>query len=469
MPTTTAPSLAEERAWWRAHPDPQVTRTADRLILWNYPVAGTDLASGHAAALREFVQVLALAPALTSTSVEIVGHASVTGEGNADIARQRSEKVAAHLQQLGFAKLGVSTAGDSQPVDAGTSGQALARNRRVEVALYRASIEPEPRLPVEPWEPTPDGRYAAPNGGVGAFFEVPVEIAVDDVDDGQVHATLTAVGKLKIRVSRGEAKNAEGIVLKAGKLSAKFEAEIVEHLKGKIGFDPGGDGKPPSAKATIAGQVFGFPVETGFQTKPQFFTVSVTLGKVRVDPIELEGLTFELEFDLQLRIDIGPSPRLVARLGISAGAAGIVAVGTVAGTVVVIAGCAYLVAEAKAEGLQRALAVAERDGAAARVSYEAFGATKAVGVKFANRRLEWSRASTGEADVRAAFEAGQSAVGAWLDRLGSGRTDKVAAWAAAYTAQTTTEDFDRTCELVIQRFRPYDKEPPAVLSVLPQL
>ncbi len=469
MPTTTAPRLAEERAWWREHPDPQVTRTADRLTLWNYPVAGTHLAPAHAAALREFLQVLALAPALTTTSVEIVGHASVTGEGNDGIARERSEKVAAHLRQLGFVKLGVSTAGDSQPADPGTSGQALARNRRVEVTLYRASIEPEPRLPVEPWKPTLSGGDPPSNGGVGGFFEVPVEITVDDVDDGKVHATLTAIGKLKVKVTRGEAKNAEGIVLKGGKLSAKFEAELVGHLKGKLGFDPGGDGKPPSAKATIAGQVFGFPVETGFQTKPQFFTVSVTLGKVKVDPIELEGLTFELELELQVRIDIGPSPRLVARLGISAGAAGIVAVGTVVGTVVVIAGCAYLVEEAKREGLQRALDVAERDGAAARVTYEGFGATKEAGVKFANRRLEWSRASTSEADVRAAFEAGQSAVGTWLDRLGGGRADKVAGWAAAYTAQANTEDFDRTVDQVIRHFQPYDKEPPAVLSVLPQL
>jgi len=470
VPTTTAPSLAEERAWWREHPDPQVTRTADRLILWNYPVAGTDLAPAHAAALRVFVQYLALSPALTSTSLEIVGHASVTGEGNDGIARQRSEKVAAHLRGLGFVTLGVSTAGDSQPADPGMSGQALARNRRVEVTLYHPSVLPEPRLPVEPWQPTPTGGDAPEGGGgVGGFFEVPVEIKVDDVDDGRVHATLTAVGKLKVKVSRGEAKNAEGIVLKDGKLSAKFEAELVGHLKGKLGFDPGGDGKPPSAKATIAGQVFGFPVETGFQTKPQFFTVTVTLGKVVVDPIELEGLTFELGLELQVRIDIGPSPRLLVRLGISAGAPGIVAVGTVVGTVVVIAGCAYLVDEAKREGLQRALDVAERDGAAARVTYEAFGATKAAGVKFSNRRLEWSRASTSEADVRAAFEAGQSAVGTWLDQLGGGRADKVAAWAAAYTAQANTEDFDRTCDQVVQHFQPYDKEPPAVLSVLPRL
>jgi hypothetical protein len=469
VPTTTAPSLAEERAWWREHPDPQVTRTADRLILWNYPVAGTDLAPAHAAALRFFVQNLALSPALTASSVEIVGHASVTGEGNDGIARQRAEKAAAHLRELGFVKLGVSTAGDSQPADPGTSAQALARNRRVEVTLYTPSVEPEPRLPIEPWKPTPTGGEPPSNGGVSGFFEVPVEVQLDDIDDGKVHATLTLIGKLKVKVAKGEAKNAEGIVLKGTKLSAKFEAELVGHLKGKLGFDPGDDGKPPSAKASVAGQVFGFPVEAGFQTKPQFFTVTVTLGKVKVDPIELEGLTFELELEAQVRIDIGPSPRLMARLGIAAGAPGIVAVGTVVGTVVVIAGCAYLVDEAKREGLQRALDVAERDGAAARVVYEAFGATKEAGVKFAARRLEWSKATTSEADVRAAFESGQSAVGTWLDGLGAGKVDKVAAWATAYTAQANTEDFDKTVEQVIQKFQPYDKQPPPVLSVLPEL
>ncbi|QIM19947.1 hypothetical protein G7075_00385 [Phycicoccus sp. HDW14] len=350
MPTRTAPSLAEERAWWREHPDPQVTRTADRLTLWNYPVAGTELAPAHAAALQSFLAVLALAPALTATSIEIVGHASVTGEGNDGIARQRAEKIAAHLRRLGFVKMDVSTAGAAQPADPGTSGQALARNRRVEVTLYTPAVEPEPRLPIEPWKPTPTGGDPPSNGGVGGFFEVPVEIQLDDVDDGKVHATLTLVAKLKVKVTRGEAKNAEGIVLKGGKLSAKFEAELVGHLKGKLGFDPGGDGKAPSAKATVAGQVFGFTVEAGFQTKPQFFTVTVSLGKVKVEPIELEGLTFDLELEGQVRIDIGPSPRLMARLGIAASAPGIVAVGTVVGTVVVIAGCAYLVDEAKREG-----------------------------------------------------------------------------------------------------------------------
>lgn len=469
MATTTAPSLAEERAWWSEHPDPQVTRTSDRLTLWNYPVAGTDLAPAHAAALRQFVQFLALAPAATSTSVEIVGHASVTGEGNDSIARQRSDKVAAHLRQLGFVKLGVSTAGDGQPADPGTNGQALARNRRVEVTLYRATVEPEPRLPIEPWQPTPAGSDPPSAGGIGGFFEVPVEFVVDDVDDGRVHATLTVVGKLKVKVRRGEASNAEGIVLKNGKLSAKFEAALAGKLKGKLGLDPGGNGKPPSAKVTLAGEVFGFAVETGFQTKPQFFTVAVVLGKVKAEPIELDGFTFDLELDIQARIDIGPSPRLLARLGVSAGAPGVVAVGTVVGTVVVIAGCAYLVDQAKQEGLRRALGLAERDGAAARVTYEALGATKAAAVPFERRRLEWSRASTSEADVRARFEAGQSAVGTWLDGLGSGRSDKVAAWAAAYAPQGDTEPFDATCETVIRRFAPYDNEPPTVLSVLPQL
>lgn len=472
MATTTAPSLAEERAWWREHPDPQVTRTADRLTLWNYPVAGTDLAPAHAAALRAFLQVLALAPALTSTSIEVVGHASVTGEGNVGIARRRAERIGAHLRQLGFISVEVSAAGDTAPADAGTTGQALARNRRVEVTMVHAAVEPEPRLPVEPWQPAPprvDPTGGAGRGGVGGFFEVPIELKLDEVDDGRVHATLTAIGKLKVKVRSGPAASAEGLVLKDGKLSAKFETELVGKLKGKLGFDPGGDGKPPSAKATIAGEVFGFPVETGFQTKPQFFTVSIVLGKLKLEPIELEGLTFELEVDLQARIDIGPSPRLLARLGVSAGAPGVVLVGTVVGTAVVIAGCAYLVDQAKQEGLRRALDLAERDGAAARVTYEALGATRAAAVQFEQRRLDWSRVSTGEADVRARFEAGQSAVGAWLDGLGAGRADKVAAWKASFAPQGDTEAFRSTCESVIQRFRPYDKEPPAVLSVLPEL
>ncbi|QIM19948.1 hypothetical protein G7075_00390 [Phycicoccus sp. HDW14] len=90
-------------------------------------------------------------------------------------------------------------------------------------------------------------------------------------------------------------------------------------------------------------------------------------------------------------------------------------------------------------------------------------------MRFSARRLEWSRVTTSEADVRAAFESGQSAVGTWLDGLGAGKADKVAAWATAYATNVNTDDFDRVTEQVVQKFSPYEKQPPEVLSVLPDL
>ena len=68
MSTLAVSGGVDERSWWKEHPDPQVTRTEDRLVLWNYPVGDSKLADTHAAALRSFLSILSLARGSTQTS-----------------------------------------------------------------------------------------------------------------------------------------------------------------------------------------------------------------------------------------------------------------------------------------------------------------------------------------------------------------------------------------------------------------
>lgn len=130
------PALVEgkvdEQAWWKDHPEPQVTRTDDRLVLWNYRVGKTELSDVHAQALSSFPQILPLAVgsrARHRSTVSICGHASATGERslNDSLARERAENVATYLRDLGLQNLEVSSAGSSEPLAPAPSGQALAR------------------------------------------------------------------------------------------------------------------------------------------------------------------------------------------------------------------------------------------------------------------------------------------------------------------------------------------------------
>jgi outer membrane protein OmpA-like peptidoglycan-associated protein len=105
MATTTLVSEVDEQTWWKEHPEPGVTRTDDRLVLWNYPVGKSDLSDVHADAVRNFLQSLAISLGRGSTAssrstVSITGHASRTGEAsmNDGLARDRAEAVAVYLR-----------------------------------------------------------------------------------------------------------------------------------------------------------------------------------------------------------------------------------------------------------------------------------------------------------------------------------------------------------------------------------
>src|SRR5688572_1545001 len=321
MSSVALGSDVDERAWWREHPDPQVTRSEDRLVLWNYPVAGTKLAPEHAAAIRSFLSILLLSPAETGSTVSITGHASTTGEASANeaFALERGENVANYLRGLGFRNLEVTAAGSSEPADPAPSGQALARNRRVEVTLYYQRIEPPPRL--DPNEPLPPAG-ASPPSGASMYFEAGFDIPLGELDNGTVAAAFSIAGTAKFKVTRGDPQAAAGIVLSGDGLSAEFEAKLRDDLNAKLAIEPGGAGEVPTAKVSLDGEVWGFPTEVGFQTKINFLFAEVTFATLKLPDVELEnGTTLSLEIEGKFVVEWGASKVVLARAGLAAAAA----------------------------------------------------------------------------------------------------------------------------------------------------
>jgi hypothetical protein len=80
---------------------------------------------------------------------------------------------------------------------------------------------------------------------------------------------------------------------------------------------------------------------------------------------------------------------LLARLGLTAGGAGVVVAGTVVGSALLIVGTAKTVEYAKEGSIRYTRLLARGSGVAARVAYEIVGG--AAEADFRQQRLEWTR------------------------------------------------------------------------------
>ena len=149
-----ATALQTEQVWAAQHPVPESTVQDMLLSLWNYPVAKSDLAPEHRAALDQFLGAALLGGSArpSKTEVYLTGHASGTGDDDANmtLSERRAKNVARYLLSRGVPQqqMRIDWVGASDPVDSGTSGLAAARNRRVDVLKFTPS-EPEPRPPVD--------------------------------------------------------------------------------------------------------------------------------------------------------------------------------------------------------------------------------------------------------------------------------------------------------------------------------
>lgn len=203
----------DERAWVRQHPEPQVTRSEDRLVLWNYPVGKADLLPPHEAALRQFTFLDSLGPEASTAEFSVRGHASRTGEGlfdNLALSRQRAEGVGKILRRIGFRFVNVSAAGTAEPADAADAGQSFARNRRVEVTKFipPVKVKPLPRAPGAAPPSTPPAQRPSSGSGIGAIIpELKLKLITFE---GQIagyvdfEATIEATFKGKVRGPNGD-------------------------------------------------------------------------------------------------------------------------------------------------------------------------------------------------------------------------------------------------------------------------
>jgi OmpA family len=462
----------DEQAWWAAHPDPQVTQNSDRLVLWNYPIARTELADSHKASIQSFLSMFILAPELNGSRISVCGHASPTGEASANvaIASGRAQNVATFLTGLGYKGFEVTSAGSAQPADTAPSGQAMARNRRVEMTKSGTGDITPVRVPVEavPEQATAPAPAAKPSG-VGLTFEYEAEFPIDTVSTPAVEGSLTAVVKGKGKVVRGgDASFAEGLSVKGSAATAKFEKRLADHLKGKITLDPGGSGRGPSVKLGMATDAFGPPAEFGFQPSNKFFFFKLTLGTLDLPKLDLDNAVVALQFSLELKMELGVSKQALVRLGVSAGSAGAVAAGVIAVAAVIIGGTIYATEEAKTRMLAVVADVAERDGAASQVAYECLGATERVAVAVRDHRLELTKA--GGLSSQANFESGRKIVSALLQPLkDDARAATVSRWQAAFAKDSNELDFDNVRRRVLEKLAPYQDDPPPLAPLIADL
>jgi len=456
----------EEEKWWRDNPSPEFTPEAGTLTLWNYPVAGTELAAGHKAAIDRFlvIDLLALGSKRESETVlKIRGHASPTGEklANLDLSLLRAQAVRTYLSSLGFKGMLLSNVGAREPVDPDdVSGLGLARDRRVEILkvhLTKAS-DSGPLLEDE-GQTTPSPQLVAAVQGDMQFYK----FGPKSLMKSPLMIDFSAAGYIKV-VSKNPDHGGSvtaGVAIKAGQVSGKVEAEVFEGLAGKFSIEPPkDDGRMPAIKvgAQLKG-VFGKP-EVGLQRPPKFVYVKFTSKDVVILGEEGES---RLAFKGDVTFDIGPGPAMVQRLasleaslggttaaagftsaelqaagiGASGGTAGALAAvgGAIAVAALINGGIIYAVIDAKEESEAFTALLARRDGKATRVAWAILGADYEK--NYLDRETQWTRALSSAAMLDA-FRQGRRDVEAFL-KVEDVQVAKIAAWKAKYAADGTTD------------------------------
>ena len=438
-----ATPLRAEHEWARQHPVPESTPEDILLSLWNYPIAKADLAMEHRGALKEFLAGEFLQLRLsrsTRTELFLRGHASDTGDESANVAlsRERAERVRRHLVSEGFParQIAVEWAGSTEPADPGSSGFAAARNRRVDVVRF-APADPERRPPidiVEPPKPAPQGEptFKAPAPELSAA-SIERTFSIDILPTRRT-PNYTVSGKidvvLKLKAADGSGGIGGGIATSSGgKLAAKVEAEIADHIKGKFTVEP--NPNKPGVQLKLGTELSAVPLkpEIGFQTKETFIYVTFTFAEVQLAEFEAGGVRFTGTMTGKGKIEFAPGPAVLLRVGVVASP--VIVAGMILGITV------YGIEAATEEQMRFARLLAGRQGIASRVAFELIG----IGAEgmFKQRQLEW-RAGQEGASLEAAFTEGVNAINRLLKT-----PDERAAWTTEWRkkyAADGNQDFE---------------------------
>lgn len=404
---------------WARQNSPQITMSSDKLTVWNYPVGKADLPDTFATAITNFLIDGITGGSPENFEISIRGHASASGEGNFDntaLSQSRADAVARFVRQLGFTKVNVSAAGSSEPIDSSNFGQALARNRRVDITSFLSrSTSPPPQQPAAP-TPSLAGSNAvavslgrdAPSSGSSAdaknvaSFTIAgkLEIPLTSGTSGDLDWTASFEVNFELRETKEGSNDPRAIkgVTDGKNLSAKCESQLRDWVKAKISIDPPSKDKPGSFK--FGGQLTSIPnplrPEIGLQTKPQFVYMTVEFLNLALGAIELNGIQFQVIIKGTAKLEFGLSKRALAKIAArvlsaadaaeAAAAAGlsadaIAAAGLGGGVVItltMLAALPWLVENSKQNMLDKASKISTCDGVGAKAALEILGPVAAT-------------------------------------------------------------------------------------------
>lgn len=472
---------AEEIRWYRENPDPQSTPTLenlkegdDILTLWNFPVAKADLGPAHRAVLEKFA-----APGLIAETLEhprmdfdVVGHASVTGteQSNVDYAQQRADTVAEFLGALGIMKVHAESRGSSQPDDEGTSGQALARNRRVIIRRSLSTYRVVPPAP-PPKQAPADIKATGPRE-----VTVKIDLKLKTLQTLRVVITPSMRGDLKVLVSGGKTNPEDAGVTTTPEgqpvLTPEFAQFFADEVMGpRLGVDGGTAKEPVSINVAVATEEWFLTPKVVYQDGAQFISFNFKAVDAKFLPVvNYNGAQVSLVFSGSINFVIGPSEAAKGTY-LHTTDPGPNVTGT-AGQFIPVEPRALAIARTMADaGMQVpplaqedvkkiVLNLARRDGAACRVANIVIG--RQSDPAFQQMRADWKTVTFPGEDPESeqkqalnAWKEGSNQVDSLLQPLDAGERDaRKNKWKQDYGGQ----DFDFTRESVFQKLKGYDED-----------
>jgi len=463
----------EERKWFREHPEPQIDDSKeDELTLWNYPIGKDDLADAHDDAVRKFggPGLFASTPAHPQVEFDVYGHASVTGveEGNKDLAERRAKKVEALLKWMGLTKVTPHSSGSAEPLDPGSSGLALAHNRRVTITRFSSTY---PVVETPPPQRTPPA-----TGPTGSTVQVVVKInlALKPLLAPKVVIAPFIIGDLTVQVRAGDPLRAGVTTMSEGRpiLTDEFEKVLVEQVLDKrLGVSGGAGNDPLSINIGVATEEWFLTPKVAYQHGDKFISFNFKAVNASLLPVvPFNDVEVIMQFSGSIRFDIGPSEAAKGTY-LSTSDPGPNVTGTVGEFVPVkdkkALAIAATITDAGAKATQLAqddikkmvLNLARRDGAACWVAWEAIG-TEEADVAWRQMRVDW-RDKVG-ADAEAAWMAGNTQVEDTLKKLEKAkegdREKRGKDWKQKYGGATPQPDFEFMREAVFQQLKGYDED-----------
>lgn len=381
------PSVRREREWAQQNPGGRVDDIEqDHFLLSNFSVNDYQLKPEHQAKLDALIKewpILGAGP----TSIQLDGHASGSGiaSRNDVLAKKRAEVVRAYLVQHGVpgTRISIKAHGSASPNIPNLTPGSMSRNRRVEVNVINPYRGPAPKSDVTlTGEPVKPGEEIEPAAGGWVEAKVKYDWPIPRVIPPYFNVWPGIEGSVKLK-TRGHPAMASGVTIDV------LHLQVVPALKASLSEDV--DVKFDGKSLTMAykGMPFVTP-EFGPQADPiKPIIIKVGPAKPLKQTLSLGGVDYDAEYNVKLRLQVGPAIQqslLAAAEASEAAALGVGAsVAEIGGVVFVAVGAAIYIsvilpataiAEAKQQGEEKVNGMARRDGYAWKLAEMASGRAK---------------------------------------------------------------------------------------------